>query len=58
MFPRKDLVVRIQFGPPLSILHIRPGITPHLSLRGPCVLDAGSGKDKEKRDNMDESLFH
>lgn len=57
VFSRKDLVVRIQFCLPLSTLHIRPGIIPHLSLRGPCVLDTGSGKDKEKSDNMDEPLF-
>lgn len=55
---RKDLVVRTQFCPPLSILSIWPGITPHLSLHGPYVLDTGSGKDKEKRDDMDETLFH
>lgn len=50
---RKDLVVRTQFCSPLSSLRIQPEITPHLSLRGPYVLDTGFGKDKEKRDDMD-----
>lgn len=58
VFPRKDPVVRTGFCTPLSILHIWPGIAPHLSLHGPYVLDTGSRKDKEKGDNMDKCLFH
>lgn len=47
--------VRSGFCPSPATLHMWPGITPHVSLYSAYALGIGSRKDKEKRDNMDQS---